>query len=58
MNLFGLDFLFYQSCTTGTLLISKENLPVPANRRLSAEKRPLDDFSETLSTSKIFYKIF
>ncbi len=54
MNLFGLDFLFYQSCTTGTLLISKENLPVPTNRRLFAEKRPLDDFSETLSTSKFF----
>ncbi len=26
MNLFGLYFLFHKSCTTGTLLISKENL--------------------------------
>ncbi len=25
MNLFGLNYLFYQSCTTGALLISKEN---------------------------------
>ncbi len=42
MNLFGLYFLFHRSFTTGKAR--------PDYRRLFAEKRPLDDFSETLST--------